>query len=265
MQKTLLFVHGTGVRAAAYAATRALIERQMKQYGLEAVEFAPCLWGEEFGAELLRDGKSIPTYGDTRSPQQLLEDQGPALWETLLQDPTFELVALTRVQPDAGAPQSAIDKLLQNFSALRASKDLFSALVSVGLEHLVDGRRIKPVVGEILTGIARSDGFQRCASAPIAGQREHRDALARAVVAGLQKQALEASMPLLDAAYRDELVMRIGHLLAASQGSVITTSLAPLKALATALVQIMDEGARTWWFGGWVHAARTAAQISGVV
>lgn len=205
----------------------------MKQHGLESVEFAPCLWGEKFGARLAREGKSIPTYGEARSPEQAVADNGAALWKILLDDPTYELSALAKLRLEDRAEHDVLENLHKNFSLLSSSKDLHSALVDIGLDHLVDGKRIKPIVAEVIKTIARSEGFQACPSAPIGGRPEHRDALARAVVAGLQKQALEGSMPLLDAPHRDELVIRIGRMLAAGTFSVITASLAPLRVLGT--------------------------------
>lgn len=235
MRKTLLFIHGTGVRGAAYAAAAGLIVRQMKQYGLETVRFARCLWGEEFGAKLSLEGKSIPTYSETRSPDQDVEDTSPALWDLLLQDPTFELSVLANLRPEDVTTESAAETLLSNFDSLGSNKEFHSALDDMGLDHLIDPMRIKPQVREVVNRIARSDGYQRCALPPIAGQARHRDALARAIVAGIQKLALDENTPLLDAPNRDELVMRIGYLLTADKGGVMAATLTPLKGLATHL------------------------------
>jgi hypothetical protein len=233
MRKILLFVHGTGVRAVSYAAASRLIKRQLERNGLNAVEFAPCLWGEKFGAKLARDGKSIPTYGKSRSLEELVEHTSPALWTLLVQDPTFELSALSSEQATEVASEAAAQALLDNFEDLGASKDFHTALADMGLDHLLEQRRVNKDVRDLLSAIGRSEGFQECALLPIAGQARHRDALARAVVASLQRLFLENSMPLLDAPHRDELVMRVGHLLSSNTTDVIDVSLAPLKGLAT--------------------------------
>lgn len=235
MQKTLLFVHGTGVRGAAYAKTAALIQRQMREHELGEVKFATCLWGDHFGAQLGRGGKSIPNYGETRSPQQAIEDASPALWDLLLQDPTFELAMLAGPETPNDAPRGvdlrALDALLDKFASLGTNDALYVDLSAMGLDHLVESGTYNPALRDLVDDIAGADGFQRCARGPVAGQPAHRDALARALVAGIQKMELEDGMPLLDAPHRDELAMRIGVLLAADTPSVGSLALAGLKGL----------------------------------
>lgn len=237
MRKTLLFVHGTGVRGAAYAKTAALIRRQMQEHGLSEVEFAACLWGDRFGAQLGRGGKSIPTYGETRSPQQAIEDASPALWDLLLKDPTFELAMLANpeIQDNAqhGVDSRALDALLDKYGSLATNDDLYVDLSAMGLDHLVKPGTFNSELRDLVDDITGSDGFQRCARGPVAGQPVHRDALARALVAGIQKMELEDGMPMLDAPHRDELAMRIGSLLAANMPSVGSLVLAGLKGMMT--------------------------------
>jgi len=233
MGKILLFVHGTGVRATSYAATSGVIARKLQLHGLNEIRLERCLWGEEFGAKLSREGKSIPTYGETRSLEELVEDTSPALWTLLLQDPTFELSALVEARPTQAASASAADALLGNFDSLSSSEDFRLALLDMGLDHLVEQRRVNQAVRSALSDIARSESFQECALPPVAGQARHRDALARAVVAGIQKLSLDNNLPLLDAPNRNELVMRIGYLLADNAVDIKAASFAPLKGLAT--------------------------------
>jgi hypothetical protein len=238
MPKTLLFVHGTGVRSAAYAATAALIERQLTHHRLGSIRFEPCLWGDRFGAKLALDGQSIPGYGKTRSAEHDIEDQSRALWDLLMKDPTFELASLAGQQASAsiGPPNAlaGLNDLLGKFSDLGSNADFRVELTDMGLDHFVEARRVNAPVRELIAVLAASDGFQACARAAVAGKPEHRSALARALAAGLQRMAVDEGIPALDAAHRDELVMRIEHLLADTGGGVVAAALAPLKGLGSA-------------------------------
>lgn len=249
MTRTLLFVHGTGVRSAAYAATAALIKRQLAYHGLDDVRFEPCLWGDRFGAKLALDGKSIPSYGRTRSAEQDIEDRSRALWDMLLKDPTFELASLASQQHSGAiAPPNALaslSALLENFSGLSSNKAFRTELIDLGLDHLVEERRVNASVRQLVDSIAASDGFQACIVPGIAGKPEHRSALARALAAGIQQMALDDSIPSLDAAHRDELVMRIERLLSKDAGGVVQTVLAPLKGLGAAWVTWQGRRKRT--------------------
>ena len=49
MRATILFVHGTGVRAAGYTATLDTVERQVVRHRLD-VDVRGCYWGEAEGA-----------------------------------------------------------------------------------------------------------------------------------------------------------------------------------------------------------------------
>ena len=63
MLATLLFVHGTGVRAKNYAATLKTIQAQAAARGLP-LEVRGCFWGDAEGARLHAGGASIPGYDE---------------------------------------------------------------------------------------------------------------------------------------------------------------------------------------------------------
>lgn len=214
MPKTLLFVHGTGVRDPAYTATCALIERQLRDFAPH-VKLAQCLWGDSVGAKLAHGGKSIPTYGEARGVDA--EDLFPALWSLLIQDPGFELrmlaslpVPFLELVPNEEGPA---EKLLERFRELRSSSELEGQLAALGLTAGVDENGETQTLVDLIDGLARSDGFLDCARSGFAGSPEHRAALARAVVAALQKATVEAGAPAMDAPTRNELAGVIRSLL----------------------------------------------------
>ena len=49
---TLLFVHGTGVRGAAYDASFAAIRAQAAHHLGKSVDVQPCQWGDHVGATI---------------------------------------------------------------------------------------------------------------------------------------------------------------------------------------------------------------------
>jgi hypothetical protein len=103
---SLVFVHGIGVRAPTdgkehplNATCRAIgWELFSKKIDWKVVK---CNWGDAFGAHLQADGKSLPRPHE-RLGVTVLPDDPAGLWETLLDDPTFELRALAAMQ--AAAP-----------------------------------------------------------------------------------------------------------------------------------------------------------------
>src|SRR5215470_13953559 len=90
MSTTILFVHGTGVRADGYTATLRTIKRQLNGRG-SAVDVRGCFWGEAAGARLLAGGASIPGYGESGGTEPSEADQLLALWSVLYTDPWYEL------------------------------------------------------------------------------------------------------------------------------------------------------------------------------
>src|SRR5664279_5266530 len=92
---TLLFVHGTGVREAAYGAAFDLFAEEIAVIRpMHAV--ARCFWGGAHGSRLNAAGISIPSGESHRGPEDPLlsaddVDAEIALWGLLERDPLFEL------------------------------------------------------------------------------------------------------------------------------------------------------------------------------
>ena len=90
MTEKILFVHGTGVRNAAFERLLALIAGKVATY-LPRYEVVGCNWGDAFGARLNAGGASIPGYVDNGAAGAALEAAAMARWTLLADDPLLEL------------------------------------------------------------------------------------------------------------------------------------------------------------------------------
>src|SRR5262245_11511219 len=89
---TVIFVHGINVRGESYDLTLQLIRDALAQWRPDMV-VAPCRWGDDLGARLRGDGKSIPRYDQTRGPAGPEDEpvEEADLWALLDRDPSAEL------------------------------------------------------------------------------------------------------------------------------------------------------------------------------
>lgn len=104
MTETILFVHGTGVRAASFKTSLELITIKARQF-LPAYRVVGCAWGDAFGARLNAGGKSIPDYNDGVAAAAI-ESSEVARWSLLAEDPLLEL-RITAVPAPLGGPEGA--------------------------------------------------------------------------------------------------------------------------------------------------------------
>jgi hypothetical protein len=128
MTATLLFVHGTGVRGAKYAATLKQIEHGARRWSLP-VAVTGCFWGDAEGAKLRAAGSSVPSYPDTGGTGATEAEQVLALWAVLYTDPWYELRLLrhlpTTAQPLFGA-MAAPEALRHVIDELTPSDELLT-------------------------------------------------------------------------------------------------------------------------------------------
>ncbi|MFE1974068.1 lipase family protein [Streptomyces hygroscopicus] len=90
---SVVFVHGTGVRAKSYEKSFARVVHGLGRVRAE-VRVVRCLWGEEHGASLGLDGASVPVRSKNRGVGggELLDEDDPlAVWALLEVDPLAEL------------------------------------------------------------------------------------------------------------------------------------------------------------------------------
>ncbi|MBX7222620.1 MAG: hypothetical protein K1Y36_21920 [Blastocatellia bacterium] len=107
----IVFVHGTGVREESYLGSLKQIQTKLEQLKKKHPELgswnvAECLWGDELGAKLNLNGKSLPDYQGTATRQQPGEIMQ---WWQLYQDPELELRVweASEPAPDFGPPTVA--------------------------------------------------------------------------------------------------------------------------------------------------------------
>jgi hypothetical protein len=100
MSEKILFIHGTGVRTAAYERLLTLIANKVQTY-VPRYEVVGCNWGDVFGARLNSHGQSIPGYVNGPAATAAIESAAMARWALLADDPLIEL-RVTEFAPPLG-------------------------------------------------------------------------------------------------------------------------------------------------------------------
>jgi hypothetical protein len=198
--ETLLFVHGTGVRAAAYTSTLARIEQSVERHEL-ALAVHGCYWGQAEGARLLCAGKSIPDYDATGGSPPDDGEQLLALWSLLYTDPWYELRLLRHMPVATPAfgklPSAQLREMVEHFSP---SDVLGRALIAAGIaQHF----------GSALEAIRAAPEFADAVETAPRDPLEHRRAIARAIVAHVLVASDDQCSPPPDGATRDAIVQQL--------------------------------------------------------
>lgn len=132
MPETILFVHGTGVRTAAFERLLALISAKV-QVHLPRYQVAGCNWGDAFGARLNAYGSSIPGYVDAGAASAAIEAAATARWTLLADDPLLELRVIDLPLPLGG---SQGPRLWAALVAIGADKHSLALLGSWGMAEV---------------------------------------------------------------------------------------------------------------------------------
>jgi hypothetical protein len=217
--KTILFVHGTGVRRDAYQMTFHHICA-----GIGSIRpdwrVTPCYWGDAYGARLNAGGNTIPSMSDRGFPISE-EDSELALWWMLDHDPLYELRALAaygaetgNLPPSADQPGEWIIEL-----ARRQPKGPVATLVDdAGLADV-----FPEAIGEVLAD-------ESCRQA-LACEHDLGDALLTALARAFVAQSLHAAdqqceqdFP-LDGDTRDEIVDAVIAALGGSDRGIGTAAI----------------------------------------
>jgi hypothetical protein len=198
---TFLFVHGTGVRKAAFDETLSALRSQVESRD-PTLQIRGCFWGGEHGVKLPEFPRSIPRYNQTKaiggaSP----EDQTIVLWEVLYQDALFELRLLAQtagqLKPLAPNQASPAQVLAKKVDGLRKSTPVLEAIALFGLERFWNEAWMK---------VCKETVFRDAMSSPLAGTGAHRLAIARALVAAMTAAAIDEQLPVPGATERDKLI-----------------------------------------------------------
>lgn len=190
MAKTILFVHGTGVREKALARSLPLIQAEAGDF-LPGWKIEACAWGDVLGATLNKAGASVPQYQQTGKAAVSLAARQRARWMLLADDPLIEL----RVAPDAkfiGAPPGPA--IWKRVLALREHATVQPLLttsdLAIAWPAFIDDIAADPQWQSVVVAVTMSEA----AASPF---------VARALVAAFQGWLRERALPPLDAGEHD--------------------------------------------------------------
>ncbi|MGH3924924.1 MAG: hypothetical protein ACRDTT_19030, partial [Pseudonocardiaceae bacterium] len=208
---TVMFVHGTGIREAAYVTVLGRIREQLSRLR-PAIRVVPCFWGGEHGSVLHAGGASIPSGYTVRAIEAAhdmaseIENDRVELWALLEKDPLFELRLLATAMPDPAErlpwSEPPGQRLADEVAALAHNGHLAQMLGETSSQEAFEAAVTTVLDSEAGRALLVHEGV-------LGG--EARLALARALVAAvLVSRDAELGMPLLlDGAHRDHLVAQI--------------------------------------------------------
>ncbi|WP_405979453.1 hypothetical protein [Streptomyces sp. NBC_00158] len=210
MRRSVLFVHGTGVREASYKETFGAVRARLADIR-PGLDVRGCFWGREQGASMTLDGASVPHYRRSRGGAP--EDDEIEIWEVLYEDPWYELRLLgLQPAPDAGfgfgLPPS--DEFLAEVTGYVPGPAVVGAFAARGL----DGE-----LAEALKAVAGAPELHDAAATADADGTEHRRAFALAVVAMTLALSFDRGGE-VSGMVRDELLAVLGTELYAEGRSV---------------------------------------------
>ncbi|HVO23238.1 MAG TPA: hypothetical protein VMW56_06370 [Candidatus Margulisiibacteriota bacterium] len=200
VNKTFIFVHGTGVRTDDYRRSLMLVKQAVESVW-PASTVLPCSWGEKVGAKLACGGVSIPDFsGETPLTNEM--KALAVLWELLATDADFEWLELAGAPAPAGFVTEAMKDAHQRFpQRLAALGQLPAAVAQLPDEVERDAEwraacetaAAAPALGSALAQLKKIDARVRRAGA-------------RACVAHWLQHRASARLPLWPAEARDALV-----------------------------------------------------------
>lgn len=240
---SLIFVHGTGVRAAGYEQALGLVRKAMKGPDINIHE---ALWGDELGVRLHGNGSTIPPDEHTLAVAgAAAEDEIVALWSMLFEDPLYEL-RLISSQPARGGsaafvpgrqtPAAALQEAMLALTQPRTpSHQIRAALAAANLAT--------DALEKAAQAVAQSSAYKAMLPFLREPLSPIRSALARAIVARLVlDQAVDnpaapygqsdLALPSLDGSVRDSLVTAISEEMGAAELGVGTWLFGHLGGLA---------------------------------
>jgi DNA-binding transcriptional regulator YbjK len=217
MAKTILFVHGTGVRKKSLARSVELIRAQAAKF-LPYWKIEVCAWGDPFGAALHMDGASVPHYQRSGNATDSLAAKQKARWVLLADDPLIEL----RVSPGEqtiGPPPGPL--IWQRTQALGNNSQV---------SPLLDTTDLTKAWPAFIADVVADAQWQAVVSALSMTEAAASPMMARAMVAAFQGWLREHELPTLDAHERDAWVQALQPPLGGPPGAVVDWLLGRLSA-----------------------------------
>ncbi|KOV10500.1 hypothetical protein ADK60_37835 [Streptomyces sp. XY431] len=203
MTRSVVFVHGTGVRTDSYLRTLASVEEGVRSAGPD-LTVRGCFWGEAMGAKLALGGASIPDYLPRDSNREA--DAEIAAWAVLHRDPWHELrlLALRTPPPATGFARAEppSTEFLRRIATYQPGERLSEALKTYGLgEHFAAA----------LDEIRNAPELRDAASTADHNSDEHRRAAARGLLACTLGRAVHAGLDAPAGTARDNLMTLLGN------------------------------------------------------
>ncbi|OLD95260.1 MAG: hypothetical protein AUI36_46240 [Cyanobacteria bacterium 13_1_40CM_2_61_4] len=201
---TVLFVHGTGTRKSRHLQIFTQIKESLKTVRSD-VKVESCLWGEEYGAILRKNGASIPRYDTTRGP--IYTEDEIALWGKLYEDPFYVLrgfaIGSTERAASVGRSHESIG-LDRRVQMLMISPQLGATLTEAGIDAN-DFLSAKDIIVSSEAGIY-DDAMLAASSSMDSLLMEIARAIVVQVMLEYRKRGKSASI-LADATVRDRVVL----------------------------------------------------------
>ncbi|MDV9171654.1 hypothetical protein R6V09_16190 [Streptomyces sp. W16] len=202
MERSVVFVHGTGVRAKSYVSTFERIRHELCDLR-PGIEVRGCFWGDSEGARFVRGGASVPGYTDSGGGRSE-KDEDVAQWGLLYADPGYELRLLSlRPRPSGGAHRG-VPPSRRLLSALREYKPSVESVALFARYGLADD--LDAALREVLD----SPELRDAAATVDQNGYEHRRAVARALVATVLSRAQDRGEDAVDGTARAALVAVLG-------------------------------------------------------
>jgi len=225
---TIVFIHGINVRDADFQQTLEVVRGKLAQH-LPGAHLIPCQWGEDLGASLHCEGRSIPTYDTSKDSVSVLpEIEAATLWATLYDDPLFELRLVAHLQ-------SSVDSVAPP-QTLAGADDWRSLLDKIDRELAVIDRAAKnallPYLDAAIATLRASDELDEALINFDASSDELPSVAARAISADMMRRAIYDGAPAIQGEERDALVAEIEDVLGGAAKGVGAWLAAPLVGLA---------------------------------
>lgn len=193
MTEKILFVHGTGVRTAAFERSLSLISEKVRIF-LPRYEVVGCNWGEAFGARLNAEGLSIPGYVNGAAAPAAIEAATIARWTLLAEDPLLELRITEWPQQIGGSRGPSVWSML---TAAGTAEKLINILKSWHLAELWP---------EFIAHIAADTAWNQTFQTLGGNQGQLSAPVSRAVAAAFIAWLRASGQPNITGQQRDQLV-----------------------------------------------------------